>query len=70
MSIPLLLLDLLLLLFIKLGQKRKVRTDILDLLANEMFQILCHTISLVGFFSLAITFPACSRAWAVDLLIC
>lgn len=70
MSIPLLLLDLLLLLFIKLGQKHKVRIDILSLLANEMFQILCHTISLVGFFSLAITFPACSRGLAVDLLIC
>lgn len=55
---------------IKLEQKHKVITDILDLLANEMFQILCHTISVVGFFSLAATFPAFGRGWAVDLLIC
>ena len=34
--------------------------------AVEMIQILCHTISVVDFFSLAITFPVCAtedRLW-------
>lgn len=55
---------------VELRQKHKVRTNILDLLENEMFQILCHTINAVGFLLLAIIFPVCSRGWAVDLLIC
>lgn len=67
-SIPSLLLDIIII--IKLGQKHKVRTDILDLLANDMFQILRHRISMVGSFCWPITFPACNRGWAVDLLIC
>ena len=33
--------------------------DLLQSDAVEMLQILCHTISVVDFFSLAITFPVC-----------
>ena len=40
--------------------------DLLQSDAVEMIQILCHTISVVDFFSLAITFPVCAtedRLW-------